>query len=238
MMKADIDAVKQESARIEQVYRQREAAVEKDLYAPWQPAENLILAERKRVAAELLNRAGNFPAPGKACLEIGYGKLGWLADLISWGLRETDLHGIELDAPRAAVAQKALPGADLRVGDATRLPWTDETFDYVVVSTVFSSILNAEVRDLIAREIERVLRPGGALVWYDMAVDNPANPDVKGIKAADLKSLFPSFKLATRSVTLAPPVARRVAPRSRLLADLLSALPFLRTHLLGVLVKS
>jgi len=237
-MSFNADAIEREKNRIETEYRRRETEVESDLYAPWQPAESFIVAERKNTAARLLQNAGKFPVLGDKCLEIGYGKLGWLADLISWGLRETDLSGIELDEKRARIAQNALPNADLRVGDATNLPWADDSFKVVVASTVFSSILDADVRKLIAGEISRVLISGGVFVWYDLAVDNPRNRNVKGISAKELKNLFPQFAGEIKRVTLAPPIARLIAPRSLTLATFLSAFPFLRTHLLAVLVKN
>jgi SAM-dependent methyltransferase len=237
-MSPNADAIEREKNRIETEYRRRETEVEADLYAPWQPAESFIVAERKSTAAGLLHKAGKFPQTGDQCLEIGYGKLGWLADLISWGLRETDLHGIELDEKRARQAQTALPNADLRVGDATKLPWENDSFKIVITSTVFSSILDLNVRKLIAEEISRVLMSGGVLLWYDLAIDNPRNKNVKGIGAKELKNLFPNFDGEIKSVTLAPPIARLIAPRSLTLATFLSAFPMLRTHHLAVLVKS
>lgn len=186
----------------------------------------------------MLHRAGTFPRSGAQCLEVGFGSLGWLGDLIGWGLRETDLHGIELDAVRAAKACEALPGADLRVGDATELTWDDDSFHLVVASTVFTSILDARVRKLVAKEITRVLAPGGALLWYDFAVNNPRNPHVRKVDRKELKDLFPQLEGEIRSITLAPPLARFVAPKSWVLATILEAIPFLRTHLIAVLVKN
>lgn len=238
MMIENAEIIADESVRIEREYRRREQEIDADLYAPWQPAESFIVSERKSTAAFLLHEAGKFPKAGDKCLEVGYGKLGWLADLISWGLREKDLHGIELDLSRASVAQKALPEADLRVGDASQLPWEDNYFDALVVSTVFSSILSVEVRDAVSREIIRVLKSGGVLIWYDLAVNNPQNPNVKGIGAKQLKKLFPPLDGAIKRVTLVPPIARLIAPKSFALAAFLNTMPFLRTHLLAVLVKS
>ncbi len=237
-MSINADAIEREKNRIETEYRRREAEVEADLYAPWNPAENFIVSERKNKAAFLLHKAEKFPQTGEKCLEIGYGKLGWLADLISWRLRETDLHGIELDEKRAGIAKNALPNADLRVGDATKLPWEKDFFKVVVVSTVFSSILDLNVKKLIAEEISRVLISGGVLIWYDLAVDNPRNKNVKSISVKELKNLFTDFDGAIKSVTLAPPIARLIVPRSLTLATFLSAFPFLRTHLLAILVKN
>jgi SAM-dependent methyltransferase len=227
---AEAERVLEENAR-----RSRE--VDAELYAPWQPAELFMCEGRRRTAWRLLHRCGVLPCAGDPALEVGFGRLGWLADLMGLGLRCFDLHGIELDSSRAEVAKAAFPSADLRVGDAAEMPWSDEMFRLVVVSTVLTSILDPVVRQAVADEVARVLRPGGAILWYDFRVDNPSNPNVRGISKAELKTLFPGFGHHLRTVTLAPPLARRVVPVSWTLATLLECLPLLRTHILGVLVK-
>jgi len=68
--------------------------------------------------------------------------------------------------------------------------------------------------------------------------DNPRNPDVRGVRAGEIRSLFPGFEIHLRRITLAPFIARRL-PESLLpvLYPLLAAIPLLRTHYLGLLVK-
>jgi SAM-dependent methyltransferase len=235
MTREDPDAVAEKERLLREV-RRREAELPPDLYAPWQAAESFMRAERRRQAARMLRRAGVFPGSETPCLEIGYGRLGWLGDLISWGVRETRLAGIELDAVRAACAQGILPAADLRVGDAGDMPWSDGTFRLAVASTVFTSVLDPGSRHRLAGEIERVLSPGGALLWYDFRV-NPRNAQVRAIGRRELRALFPGLRGDVRSVTLAPPLLRRIAPWSHLLATVLERLPVLRSHLIAVLVK-
>ncbi len=232
-----MDSPEAERQRILAEYRRRERELPADRYAPWRPEEMLARNGRRRVAAMLLREARVFPTAGDRSLEIGFGSLGWLGDLVSWGLRESDLHGIELDPVRARRACEALPAADLRVGDATQLPWKDETFQLVVASTVFTSILDSNVRRAVAKEIGRVLAVGGALLWYDFTIDNRHNPNVRRVTRKELRELFPRLEGLMRSVTLAPPLARMVAPKSWLIANVLEAVPLLRTHLLAVLVK-
>ena len=236
-MSGETDAVAAERERVQAEYQRRAQEVDRDLYAPWHPAEMLMRSGRKRVAAAMLNEAGVFPKPGDSCLEVGFGSLGWLGDLISWGVRETDLHGIELDAARAQQAREILPMADLREGDATALPWEDNTFRLVIVSTVLTSILDSKVRRLVANEITRVLAPGGALLWYDFAVNNPKNRHVRKVGRGELQQLFPRCSGKIKPVTLAPPLARVVAPKSWALANVLETMPPLCSHLLAVLVK-
>jgi len=107
----------------------------------------------------------------------------------------------------------------------------------VLQFTVFTSILDDVMKKHIAAEISRVLKPGGALLWYDYFVSNPSNPDVRGVSRGEIVRLFPGFSIFLKRVTLAPPITRAVAPVSTALCRLLSSVPVLRTHYLGFLQK-
>ncbi len=231
------DFVAAERERIQLEYHRRAREISPDLYAAWQPAP-WFMESRNRTAATMLHRMGVFPKPGDQCLEVGFGNIGWLGELIGWGVSESNLHGIELYPDRAMKVRGILPAADLRIGDAVQLPWEDRTFQLVVASTLFTSILDNDVRRLIADEIVRVMQPGGALLWYDFAYNNPRNPGVRGIGRAGIKKLFPTLSGKIKTVTLAPPLTRLIAPRWWTLATFLEAIPLLRTHLIAVLIKA
>ena len=218
-------------------YERRDRVVPDSLYAQHNLGYLLMSQSRERTSVRMLNEAGVFPRPGSRCLEVGYGRLGALGTLISWGLRESDLHGIEMDARRAKVAQEALSGADLRVGDAREMPWPSDTFALVVAWTVFSSILSDSVRTAVATEMVRVLKPGGAVLYYDFAWNNPRNRHVRAVTRRQLRTLFAGLHGSIRATSLAPPLARLTAPRSWLLATALDSLPFLRSHRVAVLIK-
>ena len=89
----------------------------------------------------------------------------------------------------------------------------------------------------VAHEISRVLKPGGAVVWYDFRYDNPQNRNVRGLGQQEVEALFPGHAASLRTVTLLPPIGRRLGPATGLLYPLLSAFPPLRSHLIGLLVK-
>lgn len=233
----EMDFVVTERERILREYQRRAREVRSDLYAPWQPSSQFMIDARNRAAATMLHELGSFPRAGDLCLEVGFGSMGWLSVLIGWGVRESDLHGVELDPSRARRACEILPAADLRTGDAVALPWNDDTFQLVIASTLFTSIIDAKVRRLVADEIHRVLAPGGALLWYDFAYNNPGNPSVRGISRAEVKRLFPALRGKIKRVTLAPPLARLIAPHWWTLATFLEAMPLLRTHLIAILIK-
>lgn len=233
-----MDFVLAERRRIQIEYERRQRDVSPDRYAAWQPASRFMIEERRRKALAMLREAKIVLTDSSPCLEVGVGTHGWLSELSAWGVQESNLNGIDLDPARVLKARELFPQADLRIGDAVELPWHAERFSLVIASTLFTSILDGKVRKLIASEIERVLAPGGALVFYDFCFDNPRNPNVRGIGRSELRNLFPKLSGRIRSVTLAPPLTRLLAPRSLRLATLLSGIPLLRTHLLAVLIKS
>jgi len=137
----------------------------------------------------------------------------------------------------SASIAKVAPGADIRLGDASKLPWPDASFDIVLQSTVFTSILEESLRQAVAEELLRVLRPGGIILWYDFFVNNPKNSDVRGISRREIIDLFPGSKVSSARITLAPPLARFLAPCSRVLCEVLAGLRILDTHLLAVISK-
>jgi hypothetical protein len=73
--------------------------------------------------------------------------------------------------------------------------------------------------------------------WNDFRVDNPRNRNVAGIRASEIRALFPGCTVDLHSVTLAPPLARAIVPLSWAGALMLESLPFLRTHYLGIIRK-
>ncbi len=215
----------------------RRAEVDGGRYAPSNPAELFMTGGRRREAAALLAALGVFPREGTKVLEIGCGEGGLLPDLLSFRLAADDLWGVDLDAARLAAARRRLPGCHFAEADAAALPFADASFDLLIASTVFSSILEDAIQQAVAAEIARVLRPGGAYLHYDLAVGNPRNPGVRGVPARRLAELFPGLSGKVRRATLAPPLCRALLPRFLPLAALLEGLPFLRSHLIAVLLK-
>lgn len=203
----------------------------------WSNAGHVFLMqERERAALRALRRHGYLPLAGRPVLEVGCGTGTWLRDFIRWGARPDDLTGIDILADRLAEARRLCPaGVRLEFGSAAQLPWDSGAFALVLQATMLSSVLEPQVRRQIAAEMRRVLQPGGVILWYDFHINNPRNPAVRGIPRREIRALFPDCTLHLRRVTLAPPLARWVAPRSRLMASLLGAVPLLRTHYLAVL---
>ena len=123
-------------------------------------------------------------------------------------------------------------------GDATALDLPPASQDIVLVSTVFSSLLDDAFQQRLAERIWHWTRPGGGVLWYDFTVDNPRNPDVRGVPLRRIRELFPEASIEAERVTLAPPIARVVSRWHPSLYTLLNSLPMLRTHVLAWLAKT
>ncbi|MEY8879044.1 MAG: class I SAM-dependent methyltransferase, partial [Leptothrix sp. (in: b-proteobacteria)] len=175
----------------------------------------------------------------RTLVEVGSGAGGQLLECLRMGFAPQHLTGIELLPQRHAQARALLPAAvTLHLGDACRAPIADASVDLVCQATVFSSLLDDAYQQQLADAMWRWLKPGGAVLWYDFTVNNPANPDVRGVPMRRLRALFPHATLDARRVTLAPPIARRVCRVHPGLYPLFNALPLLRTHRLVWLGKA
>ncbi len=194
--------------------------------------------ERQRVMLALFARHGLADPGAWRLLEVGCGAGGNLLELLRLGFRTEHLSGIELLPERLAQARAVLPAAlALHAGDATAIDLPEAGLDLVFVSTVFSSLLDDAFQQRLADTMWRWLRPGGAVLWYDFTLDNPRNPDVRGVPLRRIRSLFPAGRIDARRVTLAPPLARAVVRLHPALYTVFNTLPWLRTHLLAWIEK-
>lgn len=224
-----------ELARVRAAYSRRP---DESTYSLFEPAQLLSVQERERKLLAMLARHGCTSLERARILEIGCGTGNWLRDFIRWGARAENLRGIDLLPERILQARALCPaGVTLECQNAAQLGAEDGSFDLVLQSTVFTSVLDSELKRQIAREMLRVLAPAGLIVWYDFHVNNPWNRDVRGVSKSDISSLFPGCQLDLERVTLAPPMARPVARISPLLYSILSHIKLLCTHYLGTIRK-
>jgi len=179
----------------------------------------------------LLRQENRSALAGKGILEIGCGSGGVLRELLWLGATPTLLHGVELLDWRLAEAKTATPHLNLVNADGRYLPYADDCFDLVLQFTVFSSILDDQVKRSVAAEMLRVVRRNGLILWYDFWL-NPKNDQTRGIRPDEIRKLFPNCRYRFRRITLAPPIVRRLAPHFWTGCYLLEQLRILNTHYL------
>jgi ubiquinone/menaquinone biosynthesis C-methylase UbiE len=225
-----------DSERIARAYQDLEAR-SGSRWDSGNPGNQAILAERRRWTRDHLEQAGLLPLTGKKVLEVGSGTGGELAWLRELGAADDDLVGVDILPDRIAAARRAHPGIRFDHANAERMAFAAESFELVLALTVFSSIPSDAMAHNVAAEITRVLKPGGVVLWYDVRYDSASNRNVKAVPAARIRSLFPALRAELHTVTLLPPLARRLGLLSGVYGGL-AAVPFLRSHLIGLLRKS
>ncbi len=222
-----------EEKRIQEAYARRGRT---SLYSRFNTAYLFMVQEREKRCLDLLGRYGCTALENKNILEIGCGTGDLLRDLIKWGARPENVFGVELIDERVKEAIHLCPkDVNILQGNAAKLQLPDQMFDLVLQSTVFTSVLDYFTKQQMAAEMCRVLKRHGLIVWYDYHMNNPKNPDVKGVRLREIKALFPNCDIRLERITLAPPIARRVAPYSWLVCYLLSKIPWICSHYIGVI---
>lgn len=222
-----------ESSAIRERYARR-AALPADRYSVFAPDVLRRAHAFERSLVHLLAAKGIRAPDSKTVLEVGCGEGINLLQLIRLGFNPARLIGNDLREDALSVARRILPSSvRFAAGEASGLDLGDESFDIVMQSTVFSSILDDTMQAAVATRMWTLTRPGGAVLWYDLARDNPWNRDVRGVPLERIRTLFPDAEITAQRITLAPPIAR-AAPW---LYGVLDALPFLRSHLLCWIAK-
>lgn len=223
-----------EVSRLIRVYREYE---QREHWSDLNAGNRAILEERRRVLGRILAKHDLLPLADRRILDVGCGQGQVLASLMAYGAAPGNLFGLDLLPQRIDIAKQRFPEIHFRQGNAERLTFVDGFFDLVLLFTVFSSILDAQMALNVSREVRRILKPGGAVLWYDFRYNNPNNPNVRGMSRKAMTTLFPDFSLHIDTLTLLPPLARRLGRATSWLYPALSALPVLRTHYLGLLIK-
>lgn len=220
-------------------YARRTAAALGHRYNPLRPDVWQTLHERQRALIALFARIGWGDLSGKRLLEVGCGGGANLLELLRLGFAPEHLAGVELLPERHAEARHVLPETlGVHAGDALQLDLPAASQDAVLVSTVFSSLLDDAFQQRLADAMWRWVAPGGGVIWYDFTVDNPRNADVRGVPLARVRELFPDAVVQARRITLAPPVARAVTRVHPSLYTLFNTVPLLRTHVLAWIAKA
>jgi len=226
-----------EEARIKQVYSRRQEKIPQERYSYFNPGTLLIEQELERCSLRCLAKL-SISLRDAVILEVGCGRGTRLANLIRWGASPENMCGVDIIESRIDDARRLLPSlVVLEVGNACNLKFRDDTFDLALQFTAFSSVLDGSMRQRMAAEMLRVLKPGGAILWYDFHFNNPWNKDVIGMGKREIKSLFCDCAIDVRRLTLFPRLARSLGKVSPSIAGALSRTKVFSTHYLAAIRK-
>jgi SAM-dependent methyltransferase len=217
-----------EQERMEQVVRQWHGGAALARYAWHRPDIARQAVTRTRVLAELLPLTVGRDLSAIRVLDVGCGNGSFLRQLIEWGAQPAHLAGTELQPDRLDQARvRTAHGVRWHLGGLDVFP--DASMDLVSAHTVFSSILDDDLRRDMAAQMWRVLRPGGWTMLFDFRYGN--NARVRKVTDVELLRFWPAASRHYRTLVLAPPVGRTLAPLPWLIPELLAGLiPALRSH--------
>jgi SAM-dependent methyltransferase len=224
-----------ELRRIRDEYARRARDIDHDaLYSLFNPGALFLQTQRARHVLSMLRQHGMRSLRDRTVLEVGCGGGGVLREFLAFGTDVSRLHGIDLLEQRLRQASLANPNLLLACADGQSPPYPDKSFDLILQFTAFTSVLAPEVKVAMAREMLRVLKPDGIILWYDFWL-NPTNAQTRGIRPREIKALFPNCHFKFRRITLAPPIARRLAELAWGACLLLEWLRLFNTHYLVVI---
>lgn len=133
----------------------------------YDPAEQRRLIDQAAFWSERLILPALEYRPGERLLDVGCG-VGAVLGVIGRRFPGLELAGIDIEPRQIEAARGYLPSlglsADLRPGDAARMPWPDGTFDHAYMMWFVEHLRDASP---VLREVRRVLKPGGTVTIHE-----------------------------------------------------------------------
>jgi SAM-dependent methyltransferase len=227
----------QEQQRIARVYRGWHGGAALARYAWHRPDVVFQHAMRTRVLARMLAATVGTDLGKVAAVDVGCGSGGFLRQLLDWGALPAQLTGTELQADRLELARpRTAQGVHWHCGPLSALPAASA--DLVSAHTVISSVLDGELRQRLAADMWRILKPGGWCLVFDFRYNNPRNAHVRKVTQRELDAYWPGHRRQYQTLLLAPPVGRALAALPALCTEALAAIaPPLRSHFMYMVQK-
>jgi SAM-dependent methyltransferase len=183
--------------------------------------------------AALFRRIGRSTLADLKVLDVGCGSGRMVRACLDLGAAPGDVIGVDLQTNRIEEARRLSPHLDFRVSNGTDLDFPDEAFDLVMQFVVFSSIFAENLRQRLASEMVRVLKPGGYIFWWDCI----KTVQGQGAQALVPQELFPGMSAVSLPFALWPRPSQCIARRrlSRWLAPFVDRLGYPLSHTAALL---
>ena len=147
-----------------------------------------------RDAAAVRARRPARPVARCSCSRSAAAPAATCSSCCAWASRRQHLSGIELLPERLRAGARTCCPQRVRCTAATRCRRRSHrrSQDLVLQSHRVPSLLDDAYQQRLADAMWRWLTPGGAVLWYDFTVDNPRNPDVRGVPLARAARAVPA----------------------------------------------
>ncbi len=199
---------------------------------------NQLIEKERFIKIKNLFKSNSIELKNKIIIDIGCAGGNTISLLKNLGASEKNICGIDLREKRLNIAKKSFPKANFELMDARKIKFPDQSFDFINVFTVLTSILDSDHRHSVSKELVRILRPGGYILYYDFRFNNPFNKNVRGIKLEEIKLLFPNMEKDLKLITVFPPMIRMLSGLAKNLYPVFSKTSFLKTHYLSLIKKA
>ena len=226
-----------EQDRLAGVYRGWHVGAALARYAWHRPEVVMQHTMRMRVLSRMLAATVGTDLGNVRVVDVGCGTGGFLRQLIDWGATPAHLLGTELQQDRLDLARsRTAPEVHWHCGPLTTLPAASA--DLVSANNVLSSVLDPDIRQRLAADMWRVLKPGGWCLVFDLRYNNRRNPHVRKLTRDELDTYWPGHRQQYETLLLAPPLGRPLAALPALVTEALVALaPPLRSHFIYMAQK-
>lgn len=141
----------------------------------------------KRIARAVVDQVG----PGSKILEVAPGPGYLAAEIAKLG---AEVSGLDISRSFVRIASENARregvSIDFRLGDAANMPFSDESFDFVICTAAFKNFTDPVGA---INEIHRVLKPGGRASIQDLSKDAPQeaiDTEVRGMKLSWLNTIL------------------------------------------------
>jgi ubiquinone/menaquinone biosynthesis C-methylase UbiE len=137
---------------------------------------------------ELAQRTARELNAGSSLLEVAPGPGYFAIELAKLG--DYKITGLDISKTFVEIAQGNAAKAGVRVdferGNASNMPFADETFDFIVCCAAFKNFTEPE---RAIEEMYRVLKPGGKALIVDLRKDTPLESINQAINAMDIGAM-------------------------------------------------
>lgn len=253
-----------ELTRVRASYAARDASPKASWeWSPLNPAAVSVRHQREMALIRLIREA-HLELSSLRVADFGCGGGEFASWLVSLGVDPEGVFGVDLSEERVAAAAERVPGARFVAASADTTDLPDASVDIACQLTLMSSVHDASMRAAIAAEMDRVVVPGGHILWFDVRPlglvlrsivfarrlvwwllrgvrSGAAFPHDDGalvmLSRSDIAALFPGYAVAGGPACVSREAIRVRGRFSQLIAAKLDLFPSLRANLALLLTK-
>jgi 2-polyprenyl-3-methyl-5-hydroxy-6-metoxy-1,4-benzoquinol methylase len=167
---------KDETRRVRDIWKEREERSALESAERFNYYGHYAVYERNELILDIFRNCGLLTLAGMEILDVGCSGGALLRHLYDFGAKPENCPGVDLRENALRIAKHLSPNAGYALASGARLPFADGMFDLVFQTTVFTSILDRQLRKTIAHEILRTLR-GGTICMVRLHLQQPEEPE-------------------------------------------------------------